>query len=155
MSGGKNKFNIVCGEASAKVDTRFATAETAKELFRKIDLVLKASFAKSAKTKEGTQTTVTFPVDTGPLPESSAARELLQKYVALIKQIEKREIKGEATGGVADLNQMVRPGVLIADGMGPLGGGVHTKDEFLTIDSLKTRSEALSLFLEVLEKKLK
>jgi len=155
MSGGKNKFNIVCGEAWAKVDTRFSTQSAAKELFQKIDRILKSTFAHSAKTGQGTTTTIELPVDTPPLQESAAARELLRKYVALISQIEGQTIQGESTGGVADLNQMVRPGVLIADGMGPLGGGVHTSGEFLTISSLSTRAQALSRFLEALEVDLK
>jgi glutamate carboxypeptidase len=155
MSGGKDKFNIVCGEASAKVDTRFSDPEVARILFRKIEQVLMTSFSKSATTKETTKTTFTYPVDTPPLKQSSAAHELLQKYVALIQKMEGRTITGEATGGVADLNKMARPGVLIADGMGPVGGGVHTGDEFLNVDSLSTRSEALGKFLGILEHDLK
>jgi glutamate carboxypeptidase len=136
------------------VDTRFSSLAAAKELFTKIEKVLKLSFAKSAKTHEGTQTTFTNSVDTPPLPESKEAEVLMKKYVDLITQIEGRTIHGEASGGVADLNQMVRPGILIADGMGPVGGAVHTNGEFLTIDSLKTRSQALSEFLGVLEHEL-
>jgi glutamate carboxypeptidase len=155
ISGGKDKFNIVCGEASAKVDTRFATPSAAKELFQKIEAVLNTSFGHSAKTQEGTVTKFTNPVDVSALPEKKAAHILLQKYVALISQIEGRTIHGEGTGGVADLNQMFRPGLLLADGMGPLGGGVHTADEFLTVSSLHTRAEALSRFLQILETELK
>jgi glutamate carboxypeptidase len=155
MMGGKDKFNIVCGEASARVDTRAASDQTAKVLVQKIDKILKSSFGKSAKTGEGTHTEVSYPVDTPPLSETKASKEWLKKYIQIVAETEGRKIRGEPSGGVADLNQMARPGMRVADGMGPIGGGAHTAEEFLTLTSLKTRAFALSSFLDALDAGLK
>lgn len=155
MEGGKDKFNIVCGSAEAKIDTRFATLTTAKELFSKIELVLKTAYVHSAETGEKTETHFETPVDTAPLPETAQAKKIMSEYVQIVKAIEGHAIHGESTGGVADLNQMVTKDSVIADGMGPIGGGVHTKEEFLTVSTLKTRAQALAEFLKLIDQKLK
>ena len=155
IEGGKDKFNIVCGSAEAKIDTRFATPSSAKDLFSKIERVLHTAFVHSAKSHESSQTSFETPVDTAPLPESTAAKKLMQEYVKLIKAIEGKSILGEGTGGAADLNQMVTRDSIIADGLGPIGGNVHTREEFLTVSSLKTRSRALADFLKLIDQKLK
>lgn len=155
MEGGKDKFNIVCGSAEAKIDTRFATLVAAKELFSKIELVLKTAYVHSAESGEKTETHFETPVDTAPLPETAQAKKIMSEYTQIVKAIEGHAIHGETTGGVADLNQMVTKNSIIADGMGPVGGGVHTKDEFLTVNTLKTRAQALAEFLKLIDQKLK
>jgi len=154
IDGGKDKFNIICGEAEAKIDTRFSTPENAKKLFAQIEKILNHSNVESAKSHEKTTTRFDNPVDTAPLPESMKTKKLMKEFAKLVKGLEGKEINGEFSGGVADLNQMVSKDSLIADGMGPTGGGVHTNEEFLTVSSLKTRTQALTQFLKYLDQNI-
>ena len=66
----------------------------------------------------------------------------------MIKKIEKRNVSAALSGGAADACYMSRPDLMIIDGLGPTGGGMHTPNEFINLDSLRTRALALTAFLE-------
>lgn len=42
---------------------------------------------------------------------------------------------------------MSRPGLMVIDGLGASGKGLHRSDEQIQLQSLETRSESLSRFL--------
>ncbi len=148
MEGGKDKFNIVCGDAQAKVDTRFADEKRSQKLDRAIRQILEEPAARSFNSNEATKTEIQVIVELPPLAESKATRPLLAKYQAIVAEIEGKSIQAEATGGAADLNFMARPGVHIIDGLGPIGGLQHTAEEYVVLDSMKSRSDALARLLE-------
>lgn len=51
------------------------------------------------------------------------------------------------TGGASDGNNLAAAGLVTADGLGVRGGGIHTSDEFLEIDSVAERISLCSYFL--------
>ena len=62
-----------------------------------------------------------------------------------------RPIIGAARGGASDASYMAPHIPVTIDGLGPLGGGAHTPDEFILTASLRTRAEvALALVDAVL-----
>jgi glutamate carboxypeptidase len=154
IEGGKDKYNIVCGEAMAKIDVRFKTAANAKKLFHDVEAILAKPYAHSAKTKEGSTTTFTIVEDSISMDESKRVGDLMKHYSEIVKKIEGAAVTGEASGGVGDLNSMVHENSLMVDGLGPVGGGMHTQEEFLRVESLATRSQALNQFLQYLDQKL-
>ena len=154
MEGGKDKFNIVCGEAHAKVDARFTDLEHSKVLFSKIDKILKTDYVHSFKTKEPSKTTFDGAEYSPPFHLADKTKPLLETYFALVLELEGKPTHGESTGGAGDVNEMDRPGISIMDGLGPVGGGYHTAEEFVVLSTLKTRAQVLARFLEYLNKKL-
>jgi glutamate carboxypeptidase len=48
------------------------------------------------------------------------------------------------TGGVSDANLLAASGLAAADGLGPRGGGIHTSEEFLVLDSLPERARLVA-----------
>ena len=144
IEGGKDKYNIVCGFAEAKVDSRYSDPREGQKLENEINAILKRQNVRSFETHEPTETEVRL---LSNMPGFVVAREALpfrKKYEELLKQIEGRAVQGKAAGGGADLNYMYRTGIPILDGLGPIGGGFHTADEFIKIDSLETRAQALA-----------
>jgi glutamate carboxypeptidase len=155
MEGGKDKFNIVCGIAKAKIDSRFTTPEQEKILSKQIESILKKPSVFSAHGHEGSQTKFTVVEYSPPLPPASKETEkLMKKYVEIVKKLEGKDIVGRGTGGAGDLNYMYRPGAMVVDGFGATGGGMHTAEEFVSLESLVTRSQALGEFLEYLNETL-
>ena len=77
---------------------------------------------------------------------------MLHRYLTIVKEIEKREVTAESTGGAGDVNFMDINNVPIIDGLGPIGGGYHTNSEFVQLESLDTRALILSNFMQYIEK---
>jgi glutamate carboxypeptidase len=75
---------------------------------------------------------------TGPLLERASARL-------------GRRIVGVSRGGASDASHFAPAIDLTVDGLGPRGGGAHTPQEFVLLESLRERAEvAMALALEVL-----
>ena len=51
------------------------------------------------------------------------------------------------SGGVSDGNKLAAAGLPVVDTLGPVGGGMHSSDEFVTIDSLTERAKLSALLL--------
>ena len=152
IEGGKDKFNIICGEASAKIDTRFTDKEKGEALLEKIKTILNQVNVRSFKDKTPTQTTFEIATSNPPFHFSKKTLPLLHRYLTIVKEIEKREVTAESTGGAGDVNFMDINNVPIIDGLGPIGGGYHTNSEFVQLESLDTRALILSNFMQYIEK---
>jgi glutamate carboxypeptidase len=55
------------------------------------------------------------------------------------------------SGGGSDANITAAQGIPTIDGVGPIGGGHHSEEEYLNITSLHQRIELLARFLKVME----
>ena len=148
IEAGRDRFNVVCGFAKAKIDARFATFESRDRLHEAIDSILSTPEVSSAVTGRSTKTTYALQDDCPPFSASDRSRELVAVYLKRVMEIEGRRVEATAAGGAGDVNHMSRPGVIVIDGLGPVGGSMHTVDEFVSLSSLATRSAALAAFLE-------
>jgi len=147
IEGGKDKFNIVCGNAIAKVDTRFSDLKSRDELHSQIETILKTPTVESFETHEKAQITYSLEDDCPPFATTPESKPYLENYKAILSKIEGKPVLSEASGGAADSNYFSRPGIIILDGLGAVGANMHKEDEFLLLSSLKTRSQALTEFL--------
>lgn len=147
IEGGKDKYNIVCGHAKAKIDTRFSTIKDGKKLDKKIRRILDKPITCAASDKQCAQTTIKIIDDAPPFSLTRVSKKYVKKYLSLVSKIENKEITAKKSGGAADTNYLSREGLAVIDGLGAVGGKIHTKDEFIDLSSLNTRSKALSEFL--------
>lgn len=149
ISGGRDRYNVVCGSATAKIDARFSSFETRDRLHEKIERILTTSEVSSPITGRASQSSFVIDDDCPPFSATSKSRALLAKYLKAVSQIENRVVLAKSAGGAGDVNHMSKPEVVVIDGLGPIGGNMHTVDEFVTLSSLSTRSQALAQFLEI------
>lgn len=86
-----------------------------------------------------------------PLVLNEASKRLVDIFQ---EEMDKLNIKCELerTGGGSDANFLGILGVGVVDGVGPIGGGAHTDDEYLEISSIEER---ISLVKNVLNSYLK
>ncbi len=151
VSGGvPGKYNIVCGAAEARVELRFRTAKAMDEGVRESKKILETTYVKAAKDSFPTTTTVTIDAKKNPFSVSDASKPWVGRYVSILQKLETPSRKSVHINGLADLNTMVRPGLIAMDDLGPIGGGAHTVQEYIELLSLETRAEALKQFLELL-----
>ncbi|HVK61536.1 MAG TPA: M20/M25/M40 family metallo-hydrolase [Bdellovibrionales bacterium] len=148
VEGGRNRFNVVCGNISAKIDTRFASFESRDKLHRKIEKILLKPAVHSPITGRSSESSFTIVDDCPPFSSTAASRTLLKYYLRTIEKLEKRSIAAEKAGGAGDVNYMSRKDVIVLDGLGPIGGSMHTPEEFIYLPSLSSRAAALGFFLE-------
>ncbi len=145
MEGGKDKYNIVCGAAEAKVDVRFSDIPSRETVHKKIVAILNKVVVK------GAATTFELEDDCPPFAKSRAVEPFLNRYLAIISKIENRKVGSQKSGGAADSNYFSRDGAIIIDGLGAVGGKMHTSEEFVTLSTLTSRAEALNQFLQTLK----
>jgi glutamate carboxypeptidase len=79
-----------------------------------------------------------------PLEPSPASNALLGKYRACAATMD-MQVQGEFTGGSADSGLTAFVGAPTLCATGPVGGDVHTEREWLKIDSIVPRAQALAL----------
>lgn len=148
MKGGKDKFNIVCDHAEAKIDTRFFSTNARDKLHLEILNIINQVNIHAVTDKEPAETTYQIVDDSPPFARIPKADSYIKKYLAAIKQVEKKQFRSGPSSGVGDANFFAESGAIVLDGLGPTGGKMHTEGEFLKVDTLSSRASALSLFLQ-------
>jgi glutamate carboxypeptidase len=82
------------------------------------------------------------------MDSEAATAELLQRASLRLG----RGIVGVARGGASDASHFSTSIPLTVDGLGPLGGGAHTPEEFVYAASLRDRAEvALAIAFQMLD----
>jgi len=151
LNGGKDRYNIICGDAHAKLDVRFATLEQRETLHRKIEKILSSETEISPSGKFKTTTVWKIVDDCPPFSLTRHAKKLSRSYSALVSQLEGRKVHSHSAGGAGDVNYVSAPHNIVLDGLGPVGGEMHTKMEFVSTPTLETRAQALAGFLHHLQ----
>ncbi len=155
FEGGRDRFNVVCGFMSAKIDARFPSFKAREALHQKIEKTLLKAAVRSPITGLTSQTSYTIEDDCPPFSSTRESRRLLKLYLREVSEVEGRSVRAERAGGAGDVNYMSREGVVVFDGLGPIGGKMHTPDEFIQLSSLSSRATALFRFLRQSPKHLR
>lgn len=150
IEGGKDKYNIVCGEASAKIDIRFSNIEARDKFHKKFEQIMTHSSVLSISDKKPTSASFEITDETLPFYPTPESMKKINTLKNLIEKHEGRKISSAKSGGAADTNNFSRPGLPIIDGLGACGGKMHTQDEYIELSSLISRAKVLSNFLEQL-----
>lgn len=151
MEGGKDRHNIICGKASAKLDVRFPSMDVREKLHKKIEKILKKSREVSVDGRFKTETIFKIVDDCPPFSLTRRSRRMAVKYAGIVSKLENRKIISQAAGGAGDVNYLATKDNFVLDGLGPVGGEMHTSAEFIHTETLKTRADALAGFLEFLQ----
>jgi len=80
------------------------------------------------------------------MEKSAATGRLVDQAVELARRLG-FPLKDAATGGASDANTTGGMGVPTLDGLGPVGGGDHSPDEYLELDSIVPRTSLLAALL--------
>ena len=142
----RDNYNIVCGRLKAKLDVRFTSLRDRDLIHELVENILSSShiFAKDGRASEASYELAD---DCPPLEPHAASLEAANIYSRLLSQIEDTYNTHEHASGASDVNHMTHATCISLDGLGPVGGKLHTSKEYIWADSLHTRSEALAQFL--------
>ena len=114
------------------VDQRTAT-------MAKIEAIMAKSFVP------GTSAKLEITGEFLPLVETADGKALFEHYAAGIRRNSATSRRSMFTGGCADSGFAAATGAPTICAVGPVGGKAHTPEEFLEVDTLVPRAQALAL----------
>lgn len=132
---GGSRSNVVPERCQVELDVRLPTPDLADEL--------EAALHALTTDDPGTELTVRGGWNRPPMPRTRAIAEAYQQAQAIASELG-FELSEGGTGGGSDANFVAPLDVPLLDGLGPIGGGAHTNEEFIWLDSLPRRTALLA-----------
>jgi glutamate carboxypeptidase len=134
------RANIIPEDASAQVNVRVRD----KADFARVEQILR----KNAETTVIPDTKVTISHGEGfpPLPNNPATDRLAAQAQRIYAGIG-RTLAAGGNGGASESALAADAGVPALDGLGPVGGGFHSDEEFLELDTVTPRLYLLTRLL--------
>lgn len=135
---GGEAVNMVAPWAEAEIDLRYVAPPQRAAAMRSIEAIVAAS------TLPGTRATLEIKGEFLPLNATATSQELFARYQTAARDAG-LSVEGEFTGGCADSGFTAAVGCPTICGVGPVGGKAHTPEEYLEVDSLVPRAQAMAL----------
>jgi glutamate carboxypeptidase len=85
-----------------------------------------------------TQVTATLAAGSPPMARNATTDALAARATTIYAELG-RQLSLQSTGGAADANYSAGAGVPTVDGLGIVGGGIHTPEEYADLDSFVPR----------------
>lgn len=137
IKGGQS-VNTVAPLATCEIDVRYVEPAGRDAIVAEITKVAEACSVA------GSSASLSIVGEFRPMKQSEAAKDLFDQYVGNAKQAG-LDIAGEFSGGCADSGFAAAVGAPTLCGVGPVGGMVHSPDEYLEVASIVPRAQAIAL----------
>ena len=136
VSGGQS-VNTVAPHARGEIDLRYVEPADRDEVMQKIEAIVARSFVP------GTRATLTIKGEFLPLTQSEASARVFATYREAARD-SGFETEGRFSGGCADSGFTAAMGAPTLCAVGPVGGKAHSPEEYLELDSMVPRAQALA-----------
>jgi glutamate carboxypeptidase len=137
VSGGQT-VNTVAPWAKCEIDLRYVTPADREDAMSRITRIVETAQVP------GTAAKLEIAGEFKPLVQNADNKRLFDHYTGCAGDLSLK-IEGEFTGGCADSGFTSAVGTPTVCAVGPVGGKAHTPEEFLVVDSLVPRAQALAL----------
>lgn len=135
---GGDVVNMVAPRARAEVDLRFRTSQNRDAVVKEIEAIVDKHYVP------GSSSTLEITGEFLPLVQTAEGEELYRHYAACAGEVG-LDVPPEFTGGCADSGFAAATGTPALCGVGPVGGFAHSPDEYVELESLVPRAQALFL----------
>jgi glutamate carboxypeptidase len=136
VAGGQS-VNTVAPHAQGQIDLRYVTPPDRDEVMAKIEAIIATSFIP------GTRATLTIKGEFLPLNATDASTRLFESYVAAARD-SGFKTQGAFSGGCADSGFTAAMGAPTICAVGPVGGKAHSPEEYLELDTIVPRAQAMA-----------
>jgi glutamate carboxypeptidase len=137
VQGGQS-VNTTAPSAEGQIDLRYVKGEQRQQMLAAVQEIIDTA------TVPGTTAKLAIKGEFLAVTSTPEADALFQCYQAAASDAGLR-VKGEFSGGCADSGFTAGVGCPTLCGVGPVGGNAHTTDEYLEIDTLVPRAQAMAL----------
>lgn len=138
ITGGQS-VNTTAPHAEGQIDMRYVDPADRATTLAAIDNIIATSTVPGASAK------LHISGEFLPLVQSEASKEIFDAYRAAAKDAGLRNVEGDFAGGCADSGFTAAVGAPTICSVGPVGGNPHTPREYLELDSIVPRAQALAL----------
>jgi glutamate carboxypeptidase len=135
---GGQSVNTTAPDAQGSIDIRYNTLRDRQDVLSKIENIIARSWVA------GTSATLEMTGEFLPLLATAESTNMFERYRAAARDLG-FDIGAERTGGCADSGFAASMGAPTLCGTGPVGGGAHTLDEYVELDTLVPRAQAAAL----------
>lgn len=140
LLGSPRRRNVVSDRAVAEGEVRFLSIEDRERV-----LGVLASLADGLAAAHGVTMRFERGFSVPPVDPKGPGAALVQRAVALARARGWDLVVEEDRGGISFPNYLEDPGkVPLVDGLGPVGEGMHTRDEYMSLGSFARRIELLA-----------
>ncbi len=137
VKGGQS-VNTTAPSAEGHIDFRYIRPADRAAILEQIEAII------AGTTVPGTTATFTIRGEFLPLTQNAEANALFTGYAAAAEVVG-LAISGEFSGGCADSGFTAAMGCPTLCSVGPVGGNAHTAEEYLDLDSIVPRAQAMAL----------
>ncbi|MBX6424913.1 MAG: M20 family metallopeptidase [Variibacter sp.] len=137
IAGGQT-VNTVAPFAEAEVDLRFVTPADRDAAMAEIERIVRTSFVP------GSRAQIEIAAEFLPLVPGERSQALFEHYAACSAALG-TPVESQFTGGCADSGFAAAVGAPTICAVGPVGGRAHSPDEYLELDTVVPRAQALAL----------
>lgn len=137
---GGTRPNVVAEHCEIQVDLRASTVAEFDEAAAEVERVV------GAPTVSGVSTSMRRTAMHPPMEKSAATGRLVDLAVQVAGELG-FELHDAATGGASDANTCAALGLPTLDGLGPVGGDDHSRDEWLDLPSVAPRTTLLAALI--------
>lgn len=135
--------NVVPAKCSIEFEVRSFDLNFFEVVREKVDALIKNPYVKDIKINIASSKEVL------PLALNENTKKLIRIYDDIKKEMSIKS-EWESTGGASDANILGDLNIAVVDGLGPVGGNMHSEDEYLEINSVKERYELTKRVIEKL-----
>jgi glutamate carboxypeptidase len=132
--------NVVPARATLQLDLRATTTAALDEALAEVERIC------AAQTVPDVSCTMLPGLGFPPMERSAAIASLADRAIALAGRLG-FELRDTATGGGSDASTIAALGVPVLDGLGPIGGGDHSPDEYVELESIVPRTALLAALM--------
>jgi glutamate carboxypeptidase len=143
VSGGQT-VNTIAPNATAEIDLRFIKPADRTRAMTAIETIVAESFVP------GTKARLEITGEFEPMAASEASQRLYDHYAACAATLG-QSVEPMFAGGCSDAGFASSAGAPTICAVGPIGGRAHSPDEYLEVDSIAPRAQALALTIMRLE----
>jgi glutamate carboxypeptidase len=139
--GGGGPLNIVPDAAAVRYNVRTLQLDDEEWIEGEVE-----SIVDQINSRDGIHILVAGEFASPPKPATPSTDLMLEDFADCAHALG-FSLDWEATGGACDGNKLAAAGLPNIDNLGPRGGGLHSADEHILIDSLAERTKLTALYL--------
>src|SRR6266516_1521907 len=134
---GGTRPDVVAERCELEVDLRAETQASFDEALAEIERMARATVVPDVSVEVRKMSG--FP----PMEKSERSAGLIRRVKEIAHELG-FDVNDQATGGASDANPVAALGVPTLDGLGPVGGGAHSREEWLDLSSVVPRVSMLA-----------
>ena len=139
---GGGTINIVPDSATVELNARASTTTAAERFSAEL-----AKIAASIHDQNGFRATFSGAFNRDPLQSTPLREQLFTELQGCARELGQPALEWAHVTGGSDANLLQAAGLPCLDGLGPIGGGLHSADEYIEVPSLVARAQLAALFL--------